>query len=86
MEVILLGVSYFDFKNPENGELIQGYKVHFASPKAGTNGFAVDSKSAKLDSPYVQQLIDVYKNHKQFPCKAVLHFNQYGGFAGIDIK
>ena len=86
MEVILLGVSFVDFVNPETHENIKGYSIHFAIPQAGCSGFAVQKKFVSEQSSVIGSIIDIYKNHKQFPCKADMNFNHKGTLVSVKVK
>lgn len=87
MNVILLGVSYLDFNNPDTGELIQGYQLHFAINQRNTNGFAVQKKFISLKHDLVQHVESIFRNkQQQFPVKAVFTYGPKDSIVGIDIK
>lgn len=87
MEVILLGVSYLDFNNPDTGELIQGYQLQFAIPQQNTNGFAVQKKFIGMNHNLVQHIQMLHRDKNQkFPVKAVLTYGPKDSIIGIDIK
>lgn len=86
MEVILLGVSFVDFVNPDTKEVIQGYSIHFAISQTGCSGFAVQKKFVALNNSCIPDIEHIFKNHKQFPAKADLLFNHKGSLTGIKIK
>lgn len=86
MEVILLGVSFVDFVNPESREVIQGYSIHFAIPQQGCSGFAVQKKFVAMNNVCIPDIQNIFKNHKQYPCQAELSFNHKGSLVGLKIK
>lgn len=87
MEVILLGVRYLDFINPDTGEPIKGYQFHFAAVDQYTNGFAVQKKFIPLEHSLVQMVSALYSDKQQkFPVKAVFTYGPKDSLIGFDIK